>query len=133
NIAELALAASTAGVTLNVLVEVDVGQGRCGVPPGPRAAELAQKVARSEGLRFAGLQGYHGKLQHTIDFNERKAAVQTAMSHLKVSLEHVRRAGLEARVITGGGTGSFPIDLELGVLTELQPGSYVTMDAHYDK
>jgi 3-hydroxy-D-aspartate aldolase len=36
-------------------------------------------------------------------------------------------------VLTGGGTGSFLIDLELGVLTELQPGSYVTMDAQYDQ
>jgi 3-hydroxy-D-aspartate aldolase len=133
NIAELALAARTAGVTLKVFVEVDVGQGRCGVPPGPRAAELAHQVLQSEGLSFAGLQGYHGAIQQAIGFSERKAAVLAAMSRLETSLKDFRRAGLQVPVITGGGTGTFPIDVELGLLTELQPGSYITMDANYAK
>src|SRR5512144_2049996 len=53
-------AARTAGVTLDVYVEVDVGAHRCGIEPGAPAVELAQAVAATDGLRFAGLHAYHG-------------------------------------------------------------------------
>ncbi|MBI4291418.1 MAG: DSD1 family PLP-dependent enzyme [Betaproteobacteria bacterium] len=133
NIAELAQAAGSAGVQIDVLVEVDVGQARAGVAPGPRAAELATVIARSRGLRFRGLQGYQGKLQAVASFSDRDALVREAMGKLRLASDGVRAAGLDCTVATGGGTGSFPIDIRLGMLTELQPGSYVTMDTAYAK
>ncbi|MBI2961684.1 MAG: alanine racemase, partial [Betaproteobacteria bacterium] len=133
NIGALAEAADQVGVQLEVLVEVDVGQGRTGVPPGPRAGQLAALIARSRGLRFRGLQGYQGKLQAVASLEERAALVREAMTKLRASIDAVRAAGLECPVATGGGTGSFPIDIELRTLTELQPGSYITMDTAYAK
>jgi 3-hydroxy-D-aspartate aldolase len=131
NIRELASAARAAGVDIGIVIEVDVGQGRCGVQPGPRAAELARHVISSGALTLAGVQGYQGGLQCTPLFSERSIGVRAAMDRLAMSLEELRRAGITVPVITGGGTGSFPIDIELHQLTELQPGSYVTMDATY--
>ena len=133
NIAALSEAAGAADVQIDVLVEVDVGQARAGVAPGPRAGELASLVARSRRLRFRGLQGYQGKLQAVASLGDRAALVREAMAKLRVSLDGVRAAGLDCPVATGGGTGSFPIDIGLGTLTELQPGSYVTMDTAYAK
>ena len=131
NVADLAAAAQTAGRKLDVLVEVDVGQGRCGVPPGPRAAELARLVAGHPWLRFRGLQGYQGALQMQAGLAERRRAVRSALDLLADSAEAVRKAGIEVETLTGGGTGSSAIDAALGGLTEIQPGSYVFMDSNY--
>jgi len=129
----LSQAAQAGGVGMAVVVEVNVGQDRCGVPPGPQAARLAQLVEKSPGLRFAGLQGYHGRLQGIPAFEPRRAEVRAALDRLMLSAEPLRRHGIECGVLTGGGTGSVALDLELGGLTELQPGSYVYMDSSYGK
>lgn len=131
NIAALSESAGRMGARLGVLVEVDVGQGRCGVAPGAAALPLAEAVARAPQLEFRGLQGYYGSIQGLIDFGTRAAEVKAALDRLLHSAEVLRRAGLPCPVLTGGGTGSSPIDLDLRGLTELQPGSYVTMDASY--
>jgi D-serine deaminase-like pyridoxal phosphate-dependent protein len=131
NIAELAGAAQTAGVRLDVLVEVDVGQGRCGVPPGPEAARLARVIAESRWLRFRGLQGYQGAIQMTGGFGAREAQVRESLGRLMETAELVKKAGVEFDVLTGGGTGTSIIDGALHGLTELQPGSYVFMDSKY--
>jgi D-serine deaminase-like pyridoxal phosphate-dependent protein len=131
NIAELAGAAQTAGLRLDVLIEVDIGQGRCGVQPGPEAARLAQVVAGSRWLRFRGLQGYQGAIQMTAGFGDREAQVRQALGRLMETAELVRKSGIEVEVLTGGGTGSSIIDGALHGYTELQPGSYVFMDSKY--
>jgi 3-hydroxy-D-aspartate aldolase len=129
----LSQAAQQASRSIDVVVEVDVGQGRCGVPPGAAAPALVRQLARYPLLRFRGLQGYQGKLQMLGSFVERHAAVKSALDLLLETAMQVRRAGYDVEVLTGGGTGSLPIDLELGGLNELQPGSYVFMDANYRK
>ncbi len=131
NISDLAAGAQTAGLRLDVLVEVDVGQGRCGVPPGPRAAELARLIAGHPWLRFRGLQTYHGTIQMTGDLAERRAAAAQALEKAELSARLVREAGLAVEVLTGGGTGTSAIDAAAGGLTELQPGSYIFMDTNY--
>ena len=56
NVAELSAAAAAAGVAVRCYIEVDVGMGRCGVPDGAAALELARLVDGSPGLVFGGLQ-----------------------------------------------------------------------------
>jgi 3-hydroxy-D-aspartate aldolase len=126
-------AAAAAKVSLDVLIEVDVGQARCGVPPGQTAADLAGRIGRHRALRFAGLQGYNGALQGVAAFEERAARVRASLDLLLETAGLVRKRGIEVATLTGGGTGSSAIDLELRGLTELQPGSYVVMDASYAK
>jgi D-serine deaminase-like pyridoxal phosphate-dependent protein len=53
------------------------------------------------------------------------------MDALQRSLAGLREAGISVPVVTGGGSGTAPIDIELSVLNELQPGSYITMDRPY--
>jgi 3-hydroxy-D-aspartate aldolase len=95
--------------------------------------ERSEARGQGESLRFGGPQGYHGKLQGVAELSERELLVQSATTKLTESERLVREAGLECTVRTGGGTGSFPVDLTLGVLNELQPGSYTTMDTNYGK
>lgn len=127
----LGTAARKAGVTLRVLAEIDVGANRCGVPPGAPAVDLAKRVAREQGLAFAGLQSYQGRAQHLRTIEERKAAIGKAIEWTADTVAALRKAGLDCEVVGGAGTGTFEMEGASGVYNELQAGSYVFMDADY--
>ena len=131
NVAELETAAARAGATLDVLVEIDVGGRRCGAPPGPPAARIAELVAAAPHLRFAGLQAYNGAAQHVRDAGERRDLVARATALVEETRRALRATGLEARTVSGAGTGTYENEAAGGVYTELQCGSYVFMDADY--
>lgn len=118
-----------AGSAPNVFVEIDVGQGRCGVTPAD-AGVLARHVV-SRGLRFAGLQAYHGSAQHRRGAAEREAAVRGAATLVRAAQMSISSAGIACPLVTGGGTGTFVFEVENGVCGELQVGSYLFMDGDY--
>lgn len=132
-VARLSAAARTHGAVLGCLVEIDVGAGRCGVAPGEPALRLAQAIAAAPGLRFAGLQAYHGKAQHIRDHHGRKSAIDAAISATAGTVAMLAEAGLACEIVAGAGTGSFEIEGTSGVYNELQCGSYVFMDADYGR
>jgi len=129
----LADAASKAGVTFDVLIEIDVGMGRCGVTSPAEAVALAKEVAKHENLHFSGLQAYHGTAQHLRHPEERVAAIAKAAAFARETADALREAGLSCDVIAGAGTGSYENEMISGVYTELQCGSYVFMDADYGR
>jgi 3-hydroxy-D-aspartate aldolase len=130
-VAAVERAARDAGQRLGVLVEIDVGAGRCGVTPGPAAVELAQAIAASAHLRFDGLQAYHGSAQHLRRPEQRQDAVAAAADHARRTVEQLRQVGLACPIVGGAGTGTFALEAASGVYTELQAGSYCFMDADY--
>jgi len=127
----IAAAAAQAGVVLTVLVEIDVGMGRCGVAAGPDAVALAQRIAASPHLRFGGLQAYHGSAQHMRTPAERQGAIAHASDLTRRTLEQLRQQGLEAAIVGGAGTGTYGLEIASGVYNEVQCGSYCFMDADY--
>lgn len=131
NAAALDEAARAAGVRLDVLVEVDVGANRCGVAPGEPAVHLARAIAACRNLRFAGLQAYHGAAQHLRRVEERRAAIEQACARVRATREALERAGLACERVTGAGTGTYLFEAASGVYDEIQPGSYIFMDADY--
>jgi D-serine deaminase-like pyridoxal phosphate-dependent protein len=133
NVAALDAAAQAAGVRLDVLIEVDVGAARCGVEPGAPALALAKAVAASPGLRFAGMHAYQGSAQHVRSIADRRAAIAAATEKARMTREMIVGAGIACDTVTGAGTGSFLFERDSGVYTELQPGSYVFMDADYQQ
>lgn len=124
-------AANGGGKALAVFVDVDPGNHRTGVASPDAAVALAAAITASGNLTLAGVQYYCGSQQHIQSFAERRAAIVERMEYLKTVLAALRAAGHAIPVVTGGGTGTFPIDAELGVLTELQAGSYVFLDREY--
>jgi len=133
NVAALDGGATAFGVRLPVLVEVNVGADRCGVEPAEPALALARQIAGSRGLRFAGLQAYHGGAQHIRDYARRKEAIQAAAEKTRRTVELLRRHGLACELVSGAGTGTYPFEAASGVWNELQAGSYIFMDADYLK
>lgn len=120
-----------ADLTQSLVVEVDVGSGRTGVEPGPRAGELAVRIARSNALSFRGLQGYNGKIVLKPDPAERRAGAAETIELLRRSADGVRAHGLDIEILTGGGTGSSLSHFALGGIDEVQAGTYVFMDTAY--
>lgn len=124
-------AARQAGKKLKLLIDIDPGMGRTGIAPVD-AAGLVSFVAQAEGLEYGGLQCYAGQVQHIESLNERRDASLTVLKDLAVLRDRLAVNGLAPGIISGGGTGSFDIDPEAGVLTEIQAGSYVFMDRQYN-
>jgi D-serine deaminase-like pyridoxal phosphate-dependent protein len=131
NVEQMARVAAERGVTIGVLVEVDIGMGRCGVEPGEPALALARQVHGSRGLRFVGLQGYDGHLQLLPDSKERQAKSREAVEQLVATRRLIERAGIPVEVVTGAGTGTWEyVGFHEGI-TEIQPGSFLLMDSAY--
>lgn len=116
---------------IDVCIEIDVGHGRCGVPPGPAALALARLVTAAPVLRFAGLHAYHGRAQHQRSDAERHATIAQAAQAVTATRQTLEAAGIAVPVVTGAGTGSFVHEAASGVWNEIQPGSYLFLDADY--
>lgn len=135
----LAAAVRAAGSVVQVFVEVDVGQGRCGVPAAAAGALAHQVVAHAPaaspapggGLVFAGLQAYHGRAQHLRQPGERARAIAHALAQVRAAQASVTAGGIACPLVTGAGTGSFVHEAASGVYGELQAGSYLFMDRDY--
>jgi D-serine deaminase-like pyridoxal phosphate-dependent protein len=127
----LSEAATEAGITLDTLVDVNVGMGRTGVTAGEPACELARRVAGLPGLRFAGLQGYEGNLQFLNPAAERGRQAASAMELLLDTAKRIQAAGIEVGMVSTGGTGTSRFVGQTPGVTEIQAGSYVVMDSRY--
>lgn len=132
NARTLAAAASEAKRTLKVLVDLDVGLHRTGIRPGDEATDLAELLDAAEFLDLRGLQAYAGHLMHIHDFAERREKSLAAMKVLGEQRDALKAKGLCCDIVSGGGTGTYNIDPEATVLTELQGGSYIFMDKQYN-
>lgn len=125
-------AAREHGVRFGVLIEIDVGMGRCGINLGSdRLLALADAVGASARLELLGLQGYEGHVVLREDRALRRTMVWQAQEILRVEKARLEAAGFPCPVVSGGGTGTFDLAADNGVLTEIQAGSYVLMDARY--
>jgi D-serine deaminase-like pyridoxal phosphate-dependent protein len=133
NLGDVAAAAAEAGSRLDVLVEVNVGGNRCGVDPGPDVVNLARRIAEASPLRFAGLHAYHGSAQHIRDYGQRGAAIAGAVDKLRTVITLLDSEGLRPDVVTGAGTGTYLFESASDIYTEIQPGSYIFMDADYGR
>ncbi|MEA2773192.1 MAG: 3-hydroxy-D-aspartate aldolase [Acetobacteraceae bacterium] len=130
-VAAIETAARDAGIRMTVLVEIDVGAGRCGVQPGPDAVALAGRIAASKHLIFGGLQAYHGSAQHKRTPAERRTLIGGAVDASRRTVEQLRQQGLDCAIVGGAGTGTFELESKSGIYTEMQAGSYIFMDADY--
>lgn len=133
NVAELSAAAQKHGTTLECLVEIDCGAGRCGVDSAEAAVEIAKAIDEATALMFTGVQAYQGNMQHLERYEDREAKLNEAIVFTKAVVEALRAAGLVPELVTGGGTGSYYFESGSGVYNELQCGSYAFMDADYGR
>jgi D-serine deaminase-like pyridoxal phosphate-dependent protein len=123
---------------IHVWVELDVGQGRCGVQSVEEVLALVEKIVQCNGMKFAGLQAYHGKLQHQRSVEQRLATANEMFAKVRGVLDALQanatRWGLSLPIaVAGGGTGSYKLEAASNLYTEIQAGSYALMDADYQR
>ncbi|WP_338426702.1 DSD1 family PLP-dependent enzyme [Sphingopyxis kveilinensis] len=126
---DAALAAE--GAKLDVIIDIDPGIARTGVASADAAVALAQTIDALPTLTYRGVQFYCGSQQHIESYAERRAAIVGRTDYLRTAIAALSAAGFAPGIVTGSGTGTHRIDLELGVFTELQAGSYIFMDKQY--
>jgi D-serine deaminase-like pyridoxal phosphate-dependent protein len=129
NAAALAGAARAAESEIGVLIDVDVGMGRCGVRTVEDALALAGRVSRLPGLRLRGVMGYEG---HCVMEPDRALRAQKALAAIERLLgckAALASAGYSIEVVSAGGTGTSDITSAHPGVTEIQAGSYVFSDA----
>eukprot|EP00198_Chlamydomonas_reinhardtii_P006209 XP_001695545.1 predicted protein [Chlamydomonas reinhardtii] len=131
NLRQLNAAAAARGTHLDVLVELNVGQDRCGVNSADEVVQLARAAAGLDNVRFAGIQAYHGGLQHVRDPRDRAQRVGQVVGRARAAVDALKAAGLPCDTVTGGGTGTYRVEAASGVFTEVQPGSFAFSDADY--
>ena len=119
-------------LNIGVLVDLDPGMGRTGIEPGPKALELVRHIGEAcPNLTFNGLQMYIGNCMHVQGFEKRRDKYLHLISKGIETKELLESNGIQVPVFSGGGTGTYDIDAELGALTDLQAGSYAFMDVEY--
>jgi len=133
NVADLSAAAVRHGTTLECLVEIDCGAGRCGVRSTAEVVAIAQAIDAAAGLKFAGIQAYQGAMQHLDLYADRRAKIDLAVAMVADAVAGLRAVGLNCDIVGGGGTGSYQFEGKSGVYNELQCGSYAFMDADYGR
>ncbi len=131
HVTELAEAAQAKGVRLRTIIEVDVGMGRCGTAPGEATLRLAQTICQLPALQFEGLMGYEGHAVMIADLAERRRVAEASLAQLVDTAELLQAHGIAVQIVSAGGTGTFEITGCYPGITELQCGSYATMDAKY--
>ena len=131
NVRDFDDAARSAGVTLPVLIDLNVGTDRTGIALGKPALDLAETIRRNSSLKFLGLQAYAGHLQHLRGFEYRRQASEATMGRAVELRRTLEKAGFEVPILTGGGTGTYNIDSEIDGITDVQVGSYLFMDVNY--
>ena len=127
----LSAAALAAGSTIGVLVDVDEGMNRCGVASADEALPIARRIAEAPGLTFLGLTGYEGHCSLEFDEAKRHAMARQAMGFLTGIADYLAAHDLPCRIVSAAGTGTWEVTSRYPGVTEIQPGSYATMDGHH--
>ncbi|MBW8297035.1 DSD1 family PLP-dependent enzyme [Sphingopyxis sp.] len=129
--ARIDAALGAANARLDVIIDIDPGIARTGVASAEAAVALAKVISASPNLEYRGVQFYCGSQQHIESYADRRAAIVERTVYLQSVIAALADAGFAPAIVTGSGTGTHRIDLDLGVFTELQAGSYVFMDKQY--
>jgi D-serine deaminase-like pyridoxal phosphate-dependent protein len=125
-VATISAEAVRAGVTIEVLIDVDILLHRGGVASAEEAVRLAQAVERAPGLRIRGIMGYEGRLR--LNEPDRAARIAEAYERLASIRANLVDAGFPVEVVSAAGTSTLPEALADPVITEIQAGVYALME-----
>ena len=128
---ELLAKAISVDSTLGILVDLDVSMGRTGTRDNDLLLTLVERVEKDDRFYFSGVQHYAGHLMHLADFDKRREKSLSSWQRLEDKFLLLEKHGSDVDVVTGGGTGTYDIDVDVARMTDLQVGSYIFMDEEY--
>lgn len=131
NVRALSEAAKNSGSTIGCVIEVDTGMHRCGVESPEEALKLARLISSLPDLRLEGVTGYEGHCSLEFDKVKRERMAREAMDYFVGIAKMLTSNGLPCPIVSAAGTGTWEITASHPGVTEIQPGSYATMDGHH--
>lgn len=127
NLKDLSKTASRTGVRIGVLVEIDVGLGRCGVRSIEDGVLLAKEAVKLPGIDFRGVMGYEGHCNKYVELQKRTEEVIKANGLLVQLKSAIVRENIPVEIVSAGGTSMFNITTKNEEITEIQAGAYILM------
>ena len=122
----LARAADAHAYDLPILVEIDVGFGRCGVQSAETAVALALQIEKLQSAHFGGLMFYPGHMM--VPLAQQNEILPKVNAIIEQAYEALVKAGLPVDVVSGGSTPMAPRSREFSHVTEIRPGMYPLND-----
>tara|TARA_E500000178_G_C17026943_1_gene758506 strand:+ start:510 stop:1748 length:1239 start_codon:yes stop_codon:yes gene_type:complete len=116
---------------MGVLIDIDVSMGRTGVRDLETILSLIERVSNDSRFYFAGVQHYAGQIMHVESYAKRREKSLRSWEATGELIASIESRGFAVDVVTGGGTGTYDIDVSVAAITDLQVGSYIFMDAEY--
>ena len=132
NIDDLSYEFEKNSMKLSVIIEVNVGMDRCGVELD-EIVDFAQFIIDKPGLKFEGIMGYEGHTVNIGNFEDRVNETTKAMDKLINAKSILEDNGIDVKIVSASGTGTYNITSKIPGITELQCGSYIFMDGNYLK
>lgn len=126
-------AAAATGVTVHLLVEVDIGMSRCGVRPGQATLDLVRQILPLPGVSFDGIQAFEGHLVNVLDRAERKTRALSDMQKAVDTRRLLEQQGIPVRCISGCSSSTYDVTGAMDGVDEVQAGTYATMDRQYHR
>lgn len=127
NLKDISDIASAFGVEIGVLVEIDVGLGRCGVRNLDDGVRLAKEATDLPGIEFRGVMGYEGHCNKYVELKKRTEEVIKANALLVQLKKAITDAGIPVEIVSAGGTTMFNLTTMNEEITEVQAGAYILM------
>ncbi len=128
NVLTEALAQTEPPGALGVLIDLDVGLGRTGTRDDGLVRDLVLQISGHDRLGFRGFQHYAGHVMHIEGYAARR---DVSLDMWRQVMERLDGLAIDYEILTGGGTGTYNIDVDVQPITDLQVGSYVFMDEEY--
>lgn len=122
----LSARAREASTDLGVLIDVDIGLGRCGLSRDSDLLDLARLVQSSPAVRVLGIMGYEGRIRRSV--RDRLEVIQRAHARLGAVKALLRADGHDVDIVSGAGTSTLCEALADPSLTEIQVGTYALME-----
>ena len=121
-------AAAQRGLKVPVLIKIDVGLHRTGVPDDGAALRLAKKIDRMPGLELSGIYTHEGQVYGATSRQHLNRLARDAGQRMVRTARMIEEAGIEIDTVSVGATPSAKITCEVQGITETRPGTYVFND-----
>ncbi len=123
--------ATSHGEKISVIIECNIGMDRCGTNSPEETLRLAAGISKLPGLTLKGLMGYEG---HTVFLMPREERLTHSSRAIEALIDHkaaMHRGGFSTEVVSAAGTGTYDMTGRNKEITDIQVGSYATMDMRY--
>ena len=129
-VAKALRAAATNGESFSVLIEIDSGAGRAGLPYPELSGllDIARVLHGAPGIELAGVMTHAGHSYHQSTPDGIAAVAEQERQAIVGAADRLRAAGIPCPIVSAGSTPTATHSRDFTGITEMRPGVYVFND-----